>query len=222
MYALSVGIQNVSQTLPSPVYALLSGLNAATVGIVAVSAVQLAEKAIRDKISRILVIFGACAGLCYNALWYFPVLMLIGGLAIAIWDGWLYSQIQRARIAWKNRNRRPADSEEANTNSMAMESIPPEEVDRNETMIRARRVNPSRTLPQSSEASSNPTQSTETGASQSPKYVIRLRTGLAILTIFFGMPLTVKTILSRELTLNSLVYRNPCRSRQTDSSPTPS
>ncbi|KGO37968.1 Chromate transporter [Penicillium expansum] len=77
MYALSLGVQNMNETLPKPVYSLLSGLNASTVGIVALAAVQLAEKAIRDKLSRILVIFGACAGLCYNALWYFPVLMII-------------------------------------------------------------------------------------------------------------------------------------------------
>ncbi|KAJ6084673.1 chromate transporter-domain-containing protein [Penicillium sp. IBT 16267x] len=185
MYALSVGIQNVSQTLPGPVYALLSGLNAATVGIVAVSAVQLAEKAIQDNISRILVIFGACAGLCYNTLWYFPVLMLIGGLAIAIWDGWLYSQIQRIRVAWKNRHRRPSDSEDANANSMAIDSIPTGQAERNET-IRSRKVNPGGNFPQGSGALLNSTGLTETGGSQSPKYGIRVRTGLAILTIFFG------------------------------------
>ncbi|KAJ4299816.1 hypothetical protein N0V90_005062 [Kalmusia sp. IMI 367209] len=49
--------------LPSPVYPLLSGLNASTVGIIALAAVQLAEKAIRDRLTRILVIAGACAGI---------------------------------------------------------------------------------------------------------------------------------------------------------------
>ncbi|KAH8703945.1 chromate transporter-domain-containing protein [Talaromyces proteolyticus] len=189
MYCLSIGIQNVSQSLPGPVYALLSGLNAATVGIVAVSAVQLSEKAIQDNISRILVIWGACAGLCYNALWFFPVLMLIGGFVIAIWDGWLYSQIQGMRIAWKNRHGRPAGSEEANTNSMVIESIPPpgQEVERNEPIIRSRRVNHNGTPPQCSGALLNPIQSTGTGVSRSsPKYGIRIRTGLAILTIFFA------------------------------------
>lgn len=188
MYALSVGIQNVNQTLPGPVYALLSGLNAATVGIVAVSAVQLAEKAIQDNLSRILVIFGACAGLCYNTLWYFPVLMLIGGLAIAIWDGWLYSQIQRRRVTWKNRHRHPADSEEAYANSMTIDSIPPGQVERNET-IRSRKVNPGGTIPQCSGTLLSSTGSIETGANQSPKNFIRVRTGLAILTIFFGISL---------------------------------
>lgn len=68
MYALSLGIGQVSDAFPKPVCALLSGLNASTVGIIALAAVQLAEKAISDHMTRVLVIFGACAGLCYGAL----------------------------------------------------------------------------------------------------------------------------------------------------------
>jgi hypothetical protein len=89
MAALAIGVSRIKNQLPDPVYALLSGLNSATVGIIALAAVQLAEKAIKDKLSRILVIFGACAGLCYTALWYFPVLMVIGGVTSALWDLWL-------------------------------------------------------------------------------------------------------------------------------------
>lgn len=40
MYGLSLGVQRINEILPGPVYALLSGLNASTVGIVAVAAVQ--------------------------------------------------------------------------------------------------------------------------------------------------------------------------------------
>lgn len=40
MYALSLGVQNMPDKLPPIVYALLSGLNASTVGIVALAAVQ--------------------------------------------------------------------------------------------------------------------------------------------------------------------------------------
>jgi chromate transport protein ChrA len=78
------------------VYALLSGLNSATVGIIALAAVQLSQKAITDKLSRILVFFGATAGLLYNALWYFPVLMVAGGLSAVIWDyRWLHNLARR-------------------------------------------------------------------------------------------------------------------------------
>jgi len=40
MYALSLGVLRINETLPDPVYALLSGLNASTVGIIALAAVQ--------------------------------------------------------------------------------------------------------------------------------------------------------------------------------------
>jgi chromate transport protein ChrA len=89
MYGLSLGVQRISEILPEPVYALLSGLNASTVSIIALAAVQLAEKAIRDRLTRIQVITGACAGLCYDSLWYFPLLMVLGGIASVIWDGWM-------------------------------------------------------------------------------------------------------------------------------------
>ena len=85
-YGLAVGVSNINNTLPTPVYALLSGLNAATVGIIALAAVQLSQKAITDKLTRILVFFGGCAGMLYNALWYFPVLMVVGGASTILWD----------------------------------------------------------------------------------------------------------------------------------------
>ncbi|KAJ6127402.1 chromate transporter-domain-containing protein [Penicillium sp. IBT 18751x] len=189
MYALSVGVGNLSRTLPEPVYALLSGLNAATVGIVAVSAVQLAEKAIRDQISRILIIFGACAGLCYNKLWYFPVLMLGGGLVIAVWDGWLCFQVQRAKTAWRNRHNRPTDSEEANTTPVEMDSVTSGAAERSET-LRSRRKNDSDGSPSSVPANlavpSSSAQSTEAEVARPSNYVIRVRTGIAITTVFFA------------------------------------
>ncbi|KAF2198291.1 chromate ion transporter-like protein [Delitschia confertaspora ATCC 74209] len=109
MYCLSLGVQNMPEVLPSIVYALLSGVNASTVGIIALAAVQLAEKAIKDQITRILVIFGACAGLCYNALWYFPVLILIGGVTTVIWDVWLQQKIGKIKAKWR-RKRESRDS----------------------------------------------------------------------------------------------------------------
>jgi chromate transport protein ChrA len=109
MFALSLGVQQIGDSLPSIVYALLSGLNASTVGIVALAAVQLAEKAIVDKFSRILVLFGACAGLCYNALWYFPTLVAVGGFAAGLWDTWLRQKIEKAKIQ-RRRRKEQADN----------------------------------------------------------------------------------------------------------------
>ncbi|KAL8931348.1 MAG: hypothetical protein Q9216_007224, partial [Gyalolechia sp. 2 TL-2023] len=86
MYALSVGISHVGETLPDPVYALLSGLNAATVGIIALAGVNLANRAITDPLTRILVFLGGALGMLYTALWYYPVVMAGAGLTTMIWD----------------------------------------------------------------------------------------------------------------------------------------
>ena len=103
MFGLAVGVSHIQQQLPDIVYALLSGLNASTVGIIALAAVQLSQSAIKDQLSRILVIFGACAGLCYTALWYFPILMLFGGLVAAIWDTWMGKKVTDALDKFKKK-----------------------------------------------------------------------------------------------------------------------
>ncbi|KIW09020.1 uncharacterized protein PV09_00915, partial [Verruconis gallopava] len=109
MYGLSLGVERMSEILPSPVYALLSGLNASTVGIIALAAVQLAEKAIRDRWTRILVLFGACAGLCYNSLWYFPVLLVAGGISTLLWDGYVRVWIARMVTRYRRSGQREDD-----------------------------------------------------------------------------------------------------------------
>lgn len=92
MYAFAHAVASINDTLPSIVYALLSGLNAATVGIVAVAAFQLSERTITDPLSRAIVAFTAGAGMLYNALWYFPLLMVLSGCVIIVkdvlWTGW--------------------------------------------------------------------------------------------------------------------------------------
>lgn len=86
MYSLGLGISKVGNTLPDPVYALLSGLNAATVGIIALAAVRLSERAITDKLTRFLVYLGGVMGMLYTALWYYPVIMLGAGVTTLVWD----------------------------------------------------------------------------------------------------------------------------------------
>ena len=102
-FGLSLGVARIGKELPGPAYALLSGLNSATVGIIALAAYQLSAKAITDKISRILVFLGAAAGMLYNALWYFPIIMLVGGLATIIHDLRLLQRSWRRLRRDKNR-----------------------------------------------------------------------------------------------------------------------
>jgi chromate transport protein ChrA len=183
MYALSLGVQQIDDTLPAPVYALLSGLNASTVGIIALAAVQLAEKAIRDKISRILVIFGACAGLCYSALWYFPVLMVAGGVTTALWDGWAYQQALRMKIAWINRNRQPEPEGDApGSAGRERSSVRNSGQAAGPEMLRMRKSGTETSPPNSTDIQA----SEEREAPPTQDHTIRIRVGTAILIFFFG------------------------------------
>ncbi|KAK2597391.1 hypothetical protein QQS21_006015 [Conoideocrella luteorostrata] len=98
MFGLSIGVSSIGNTLPRAVYAVLSGLNAATVGTIALAAVELSNKAITDKLTTVLVFFAGAAGMLYNALWYFPVLMFAAGLAAVTHDyRWLHRLGQVAK-----------------------------------------------------------------------------------------------------------------------------
>ncbi|KAL6405415.1 hypothetical protein AUP68_11169 [Ilyonectria robusta] len=77
MYGLSIGVSNIGESLPRAVYTLLSGLNAATVGIIVLAAVQLSEKAVTDNITRVLVFLGAAAGIMYNGHYATPTVTTI-------------------------------------------------------------------------------------------------------------------------------------------------
>ena len=94
MFGLAQGVSNIVSVLPDPVYALLSGLNAATVGLIALAGMQLSTQTITDGITRTILIGSACAGLLYTALWYFPVLMVICALLVIIWDLWAQEKIK--------------------------------------------------------------------------------------------------------------------------------
>jgi len=89
MFGLAQGVSRIETILPNPVYALLSGLNAATVGLIALAGFQLSTRTITDGLSRTVLIGTACAGMLYTALWYFPVLMIIGALLAIVWDLWM-------------------------------------------------------------------------------------------------------------------------------------
>ncbi|KAM5347663.1 hypothetical protein ACJ41O_007487 [Fusarium nematophilum] len=112
MYGLSIGVSNIGESLPRAVYGLLSGLNAATVGIIVLAAVQLSEKAVTDQMTRVLVFLGAAAGMMYNALWYFPLLMFLAGIAAVVYDfRWLHAPIKRIYAGFR-RSRRPQTEED--------------------------------------------------------------------------------------------------------------
>lgn len=186
MYALALGVQHINEVLPSPVYGLLSGMNASTVGIIALAAVQLADKAIKDKFSRILVVFGACAGMCYNALWYFPVLMVIGGIAAVIWYGWMLQSIGKlkAKLQRRKSNTESQVEEASVENSVSLEA---RDGPSDSSSIQRRNV-PATPVP-----GSKPLQNSQPEQEPQPiqqdmnqDHAIKVRVGIAIAVVFFG------------------------------------
>lgn len=125
MYGLALGVEGIRERLPGLVYALLSGLNAATVGVVALAAVQLASKAITDRLTRGLVVWGACAGVCYSALWYFPVVIVTGGAICGVWDVWARAKLERFKLRlrrkWRGDARDGAAEEAADVRAERVE-----------------------------------------------------------------------------------------------------
>lgn len=112
MYGLSIGVSNIGDSLPRPVYALLSGLNASTVGIILVAAVQLSDKAITDKVTHLTVFLAGAAGILYNALWYFPFLMFVAGIVTVVHDyRWLHGPIKAVMSMIKKAGRRRPQEE---------------------------------------------------------------------------------------------------------------
>ncbi|EHK15483.1 uncharacterized protein TRIVIDRAFT_175150 [Trichoderma virens Gv29-8] len=106
MFGLAIGVSNIGSALPRAVYALLSGLNAATVGIIALAAVQLSKSTVTDNLTRTLVFLSGAAGMLYNALWYFPLLMFLSGVAAVVHDyRWLHKPI-KATVALLSRRKK--------------------------------------------------------------------------------------------------------------------
>lgn len=181
MYALSLGVQSIDDVLPEPVYALLSGLNSAIVGIIALAAIQLAERSIIDRLTRILVIFGACAGLCYNALWYFPLLMSVGGLAAVVWDGWMSQRIGKAMASLRLRRRR--NDPEVLAGDVGSTDIVPvgEQVQTQQGIQRRGPLEVPTNSDPSAEILPQSPSDVEAG-----RHIIHVRVGIVIIILFFG------------------------------------
>lgn len=86
MAALGVGVSRIPDTLPGAVLALLTGLNAAAVGLIGLAAFQLSKAAGTDSLTVGLIWLSASFGICYHAPWMYPTLIAGGGAATALWD----------------------------------------------------------------------------------------------------------------------------------------
>lgn len=86
MAFLGAGVGKIPENLHPAVLAALTGLNAAAVGLIALSAEQLAKASATDKLTLAIVWASASAGICYHAPWMYPVLIVVGGAVTLVWD----------------------------------------------------------------------------------------------------------------------------------------
>lgn len=69
MAGLAAAVRSFPDKLPPIVLALLTGLNASAVGLIALAAYQLSNGAVTDAVSRIVLVGCASFGICYHAPW---------------------------------------------------------------------------------------------------------------------------------------------------------
>lgn len=148
---------------------------------------KLATKAIIDPLSRILVIFGACAGLCYTALWYFPALVGIGGVVAVVWDLYLSRAIGKLRAKRQQRriNQQRA-AEESNSNETT--SIPLQNISSAQASSSRRsatvQVQPTKQLTTNAEAAEHIVE--EIPESQAHTYTLSLWQSVSIFFLIFA------------------------------------
>ena len=69
MAGLAAAVRSFPDKLPPIVLALLTGLNASAVGLIALAAYQLSNGSVTDSVSRIVLVGCASFGICYHAPW---------------------------------------------------------------------------------------------------------------------------------------------------------
>lgn len=98
MTLLGAGVRQIPENLHPAVLALLTGLNAAAVGLIALAAEQLGNASATDRITLAIVWLSASFGICHHAPWMYPSLIVAGGATTLAWDYrrvWLTGPIRR-------------------------------------------------------------------------------------------------------------------------------
>jgi hypothetical protein len=187
MFFVAIAISHIPNELPVLVYALFSGLNAATVGVIAVSATILSKGVIRDPLSRALVITAACAAIPYSAIWYFPVLMVAGGVTTLLWDTFRAWRTGQTSMTSSRKSRRSRRSVEEGRTTRAEENQPTSEIEE---------VPRSAENQASTSGAGHPPPYAEEPPEPPPTYFSSPRLGLAIISIFLSAFITILVIRS--------------------------
>jgi hypothetical protein len=159
---------------------------------------QLSEKAITDKTTRCLVIFGGCAGICYSALWYFPILILIGGLTTFMWDLRLQLISLKLRTRWQQRTQSRRNDGMSQSNSpREVVPVPKQHSASGRDVIQRRTTGilaSNATIIQNTagaqglqpQQTSDPSEESPTTVADTRTYSVPIKTGVAIIAAFLG------------------------------------
>jgi chromate transport protein ChrA len=136
MAALGAGVRAFPATLPPIVLALLTGLNASAVGLIALAAYQLSQTAITDGVTRLLVLGTASFGICYHAPWMYPVLVFAGGLITLIFDyrRRLFNTLVPARLR-KRLQKKTDEAPQSPAQDIELEALPASTLNANVTQV---------------------------------------------------------------------------------------
>lgn len=114
MGILGAGIERLPTNLDPTVLALLTGLNASAVGLIALAAEQLGKSSATDRITTLVLWLSASVAICYHAPWVYPVLTLSGGIATLLWDRrlWIFKGIKTCVSGGRRKPRQTEAAEE--------------------------------------------------------------------------------------------------------------
>lgn len=176
MLALGFGVRKIPATLPAVVLAMLSGLNAAAVGLIALAAYKLSSTTATDKVTLAVLFVSGATAVCYESKWLFPVLVVAGGLTTLIWD---------RRAALKRRR----DTTREATRPDTAEQIP-DRTSQDIEMAPVQNTNDASTVVQR-----KPPSVAEVQPPSEPKtsiyFTISLRVAIALLLAFIGLLVSV-------------------------------
>jgi chromate transport protein ChrA len=81
MIGFAYGLNSIGEDLPRWLLYVVNGLTSAAVGLVALAANKIVSKVLSDKFSIALSAISAALAINFEAIWFYPVLMVFGGLA---------------------------------------------------------------------------------------------------------------------------------------------
>ena len=137
------------------------------------------------------MILGACAGVCHNALWYFPILMVIGGSSTVFWDLFASKKVGKMRA---KRQQRKLNLQRMAEESDAQPSVP---LDQTPSAAGLQRRGASKDAQNSAEASTTPASDNNSGgrdeadtqarAVNTDSHSLPVKWGILIIAGFFGI-----------------------------------